>query len=199
MLRLLITEETAQSALERVKRAVGFLTAPIKPAHAWSPRTIARKMRDPALRLRLAREALALEPHCPVCTRLASAADGTLKLLFAILEVGPDRDAYQTGYALCVAHFARALALEPSPETRRVLVETEAAKLALLHWELEEFIRKSGWDSRPEARQTEGATPWKAVLRFSGSLGRETGMSGGTSLPWEQSRDSALLRDMPGQ
>lgn len=50
------------------------------------------------------------------------------------------------------------------------LVELEAAKLACLEWELEEALRKSGWEYRPEAPGAE-ATAWRrALLKFSGSL-----------------------------
>ncbi len=198
-LAMLITEDAVGRALDGVKRAAGRLTASSKPTRPWSPRAVVQKMRDPALRLRLAREVLALEPVCPVCKRLEIAADRTLMLLFALLGVRPHRDVYQSGYALCVAHFVRALALGPPPVIQSVLVETESAKLAQLDWELEEFLRKSGWESRPEPKQAEQETPWKAVLRFSGSLGRETGQNRGWSFPWDQDRNSALLRERAGQ
>ncbi len=180
----LIAEVAVQAALGSVQTALRFLRGPEKkPEHRWSVKDVVQKVRGPAQRLRSAREALAPEPFCPVCTRLGPAADRTLTLLFALLEVRCHRDPFQAGYGLCVRHFARALALGPPPQIRAVLVETVAAKLAVLHWELEEFSRKTGWDARPEAKQSEGRVPWKALLRFSGSLGRsareETGPAQG--------------------
>ena len=61
----------------------------------------------------------------------------------------------------------------PPPRIRQTLVEGEAAKLARLSWELEEMMRKSAWDYRPEAAGTE-ATSWRrAIAKFSGAFTAE--------------------------
>lgn len=80
----------------------------------------------------------------------------------------------EAGYGLCLKHLAHALTLDVTPPVRGRLVEIEAAKLACLEWELEEALRKSGWEYRPEAPGAE-ATAWRrALLKFSGLLDRRS-------------------------
>ncbi|HSQ53738.1 MAG TPA: hypothetical protein VLM86_00515 [Candidatus Bathyarchaeia archaeon] len=47
-------------------------------------------------------------------------------------------------------------------------MEVEAAKLSLLQWELEEFMRKDAWMFRPEEAGAERTAWIRAVRRFSG-------------------------------
>lgn len=126
-------------------------------------------------RLRSAREALTRGLQCPVCERLAVARDRALSLLFALIEDRHHRTAVEGGYGLCLKHFSRALALDPAPAARAVLVEVAAARLARLQWELEEATRKIAWTVRAETAGTEQTAWRRAVLRFSGSLARELG------------------------
>lgn len=71
---------------------------------------------------------------------------------------------------LRVKHLAGALAADPPPATRALLVEVESARLAVLGWELEEARRKSAWQFRPEQRGAEQTAWRRALLRCAGSL-----------------------------
>lgn len=158
-----------------VGRAIQILTpSPPPEPERWSER-IKRRLQEPRHRFRAAREMVARALECPVCRRLAVARDRTLALLFALLEDRQHRVLFEDGYGLCLKHVSRALALRPAPSIRAVLVEVEAAKLARLHWELEEQMRKAAWNVRPESKGAEGGAWQRAVLRFSGSLGQKAG------------------------
>jgi hypothetical protein len=90
--------------------------------------------------------------------------------LFALLESPKHQARFEEGYGLCLRHFSRALALKPSETVRAILMEVDAAKLALLQWELEESMRKDAWSSRPEKAGTEHTAWERAIHRFSGSF-----------------------------
>jgi hypothetical protein len=124
----------------------------------------------PRRREQQARGGLVRVPPCPLCRRLATAEDRTLALLFAVMEDRYHRPVIDGGYGLCLKHLARALALDPAPAARRALLEIEGAKLARLQWELEEAMRKVGWEWRPEAAGTEASAWRRAVVKFSGSF-----------------------------
>jgi hypothetical protein len=107
---------------------------------------------------------------CPVCHRLAVARDRAILLLFALLESPQHQTRFSTGYGLCLRHYSRSLSLKPSERVRTILREVEAAKLALLQWELEETMRKDAWMFRPEEAGAERTAWSRAVRRFSGSF-----------------------------
>lgn len=119
---------------------------------------------------RTTREILARGIRCPVCHRLSVAAQRATELLVALLEDPGDRTALQRGYGLCLKHFVHALPKAPSLEVRDALVRMQDARLAVLHWELEESGRKAAWQYRPEAKGREDTAWQRALFRFSGSL-----------------------------
>ncbi len=170
---------TAQKALRAVlgQLRVGTqsLNPPPGPGHPRLVRRLRQAVRGPRFRLRMAREALTRPLRCPVCDQLVLAGDRALALLFALVEDRQHRAAFEGSYGLCLRHFSRALALEPPPQVRAVVAQVEAAKLARLGWELEESLRKVGWNFRPESKGTEQTAWRRAVVRFSGSLGGEAG------------------------
>jgi hypothetical protein len=105
---------------------------------------------------------------CPVCRRLESARDRTLLLLFALLEEGTQRTAFEAGYGLCLKHFPCALSLRPKPTVAEFIADVQLAKLSRLEWELTEYLRKQAWSARPEKKDEEQRAPARAVHRFSG-------------------------------
>lgn len=121
------------------------------------------------------RAALVREPGCPICVRLAIARDQSLRLLFALLEEKRHRAVFEGGYGLCLRHYARAVALDPSPEVWAFLRTIETAKLARLSWELGETGRKEAWQYRPEPKGSECSSPVRAIYRFSGRLDLDDG------------------------
>jgi hypothetical protein len=169
------TEAALRTGLGQVRAAFQLHRPPPSPNRERLLLRVRKALWGPSLRLGSAREALARPIRCPVCERLAMAKDRSLLLLFALLEDRQHRSVVENGYGLCLKHFSRALALDPVPPVRAALIESEAAKLARLQWELEESLRKVSWTWRPEAKGAE-QTAWKrAVLKFSGSLAREGG------------------------
>jgi hypothetical protein len=120
--------------------------------------------------VRRVRRSLGRPLPCPVCHRLSVAGDRALLLLFALLESPRHQARFAGGYGLCLGHFSRSLALNPSGRIGAILLEVMASKLALLQWELEESMRKDAWMFRPEAAGTEHTAWERAIRRFSGSF-----------------------------
>jgi len=162
------------AVLSEVRTAVRTLKPPPPKDRERPVQRLKRILSGPRRRLREARRVLARGVRCPVCARLTVASDRTLSLLFALLEDRQHLATIESSYGLCLKHFSRALALNPNPEVRAILVAVENAKLARLQWELEESLRKAAWNYRPEAKGTEQTAWRRAVLRFSGSLTQET-------------------------
>jgi hypothetical protein len=161
-------------ALDRARASI-HLAAGALALPARSARLLSERLREilggPRRRLRIAREILLRPLECPVCDRLGVARDRALTLLLSLLEDDAGRAAFQSGHGLCLGHFARALEMQPPTEKAAVLVAVQSARLASLHWELEEAGRKSAWHFRPEGQGSEHTAWRRAMLRFSGSLG----------------------------
>jgi hypothetical protein len=165
---------TLRRALEAasvpLRRSLLALSPPPVPESGSLLHRILETFQQRSPRLREARRFLAGTPPCPLCNRLAEARDRILALLFALLEAPHHRSAFERGYGLCLGHFSRAMALRPPPAARAILMEVEAARFALLQWELEESLRKDAWTNRPETPGAEHIAWRRAVRRFSGSV-----------------------------
>lgn len=174
-LAVAVAQQALSTVLGEVRTAIRVLK-PAPPKDLERPvERLKRVLWGPRRSLKGAREVLTRTVRCPVCARLAVARDRILALLFALLEDRQHLATVEGSYGLCLKHFSRALALNPAPKARAALIEVEAAKLARLHWELEESLRKVAWHYRPEARGREQTAWQRAVVRFSGSLTEETG------------------------
>lgn len=163
-------EKALGGGLGQVGAAIQTLHPPPRREHERPLQRFRDTLRGPRQRVRAARAAVSRPPRCFVCERLAVARDRSLSLLFALLEDRQHRAVVESGYGLCLKHFSRALGLRPVPAIRAIFVEVEAAKLARLQWELEEYVRKVAWNVRPEPKGTEQTAWRRALLRFSGSL-----------------------------
>ncbi len=170
---------TAERALGTVLEEVRMAIKVLKPPPAKNPRRPLERLKDaivgPRRRFQAARAAIGRPVRCPVCARLALARDQALALLFALLEDPQHLARVEASYGLCLKHFSRAIMLDPTPEARAGLIAVENGKLAPLGWELDEALRKSAWNYRPEAKGAEQTTWRRAILRFSGSLGESAG------------------------
>jgi hypothetical protein len=123
-------------------------------------------------RLRAAREVLALRATCPQCVLLRETVDSTLRLLFALLGKRHHRGAYEQGHGLCLQHLVRACQLQPDRAAGEYLVRAMTADLRLLHWELEDVVRRSGWEVRSGGQPLDDSgLAAKALRRFSGTAG----------------------------
>jgi hypothetical protein len=160
-------------ALSRLEEASKTLRSPMPHYPARPVAQLVEAVAGPRRRERQARAGLVREAHCPACRRLDVAEERTLALLFALAGDRAHRPDIERGYGLCAPHFRRALALEPPEDVRQGLIEIEAAKLARLEWELDEAMRKVGWEYRPEATGTETGAWRRALMKLSGSLADE--------------------------
>jgi hypothetical protein len=166
------THRVVEASLDEIRMRTDTLAG--RPEAGKGRRPLARleeAIRGPRRRLQLTRGALARPLRCRLCERLTLAENRALALLFALLEDRRHRATVERGHGLCLNHLARALALGPAPDIVADLVAVEMARLACLQWELEEALRKSAWQFRPEARGAESTAWRRALLRFSGSLG----------------------------
>jgi hypothetical protein len=119
-----------------------------------------------------ARATLARSSLCPVCRRIETARERTLLLLFALLEESRHRSAFERGYGLCIRHFKAVPGLRPAEPALDAIIAVECAKLPRLAWDLEEYLRKTSWSQRPEAKGDELTASRKALERFSGTSWR---------------------------
>jgi len=156
--------------LEQIRIAIKSLPLSPVPDRGGILTRMGNAIRGSHGRLQATRDVIARDLPCPVCHRLALARDRIIALLFSLLMDPQHRVRFERGYGLCLRHYSRALALTPSPMVRAILTEIEFAKLSVLHWELEESLRKDAWSYRPEAAGTEHVAWRRAVLRFSGSF-----------------------------
>jgi hypothetical protein len=88
---------------------------------------------------------------------------------------------FELCHCLCPKHFARALTLEPAPAVCGFLITAHSAKSSCFEWELDEFLRKTQWNTCSEAHGTEQTAPFRALLRCFGSLPGD--IEGGSAAP----------------
>lgn len=110
-----------------------------------------------------ARRALRPEP-CPACGAAATARERTAALIAASIGHPVVRTAYEEGDGLCLRHLPSALA-QSRPEDALVLIRAARVRLAVLGWELEEFLRKQSWGARFEGAGPEGGA-WHRAAEF---------------------------------
>lgn len=158
---------TVGARLELAARALRAATPAPRGALAARLRETLRGDRD---RVRRARAGLAVAVRCPLCQRLAAARDRAIDLLFAIGASGDGRALVGAGPGLCMKHLACVLAGRPPAPLRETVVDVELGRLACLEWELEEALRKSAWECRPEPRGRESTAWRRAMAKFSGAL-----------------------------
>jgi hypothetical protein len=159
----------AKVTQQQLTQGVGLLPTTSGQGQRW------RQMLGIKGGLGKSRAALTRDLTCPLCARLRLAQENALRLLFALLAAPHHRTDFQRGYGLCLRHLVRALELA-KPDIREVLLDATAAKLAVLHWELDEDLRKSAWQYRPEAKGSEQHAWRRAMLRFSGYLAKASAL-----------------------
>ncbi len=153
---------TAKKALDGALAQIGLALSKLQ---GEPTRMISKK----AL-IRTGREALAQDLLCPVCGHLRTMRDRVLLLLFTLLGRRRQRDNFEEGAGLCLTHFRSALALNPEPWLLDFLCRAQKTKLSLVHWETEEYSRKSSWGGRPEPKGMEQSAPLRALQQFSGCM-----------------------------
>lgn len=104
---------------------------------------------------------------CPVCHAAETARERTLSLIAASLGDPGVEQAYKAGDGVCWRHLPGAVTRAQSSEAALAL-HTARVRLAVLNWELEEYLRKQSWDTRHEARGPEGGAWQRAARLLSG-------------------------------
>ncbi len=102
---------------------------------------------------------------CPACQAEATAAERILLLLLAALGDPSVRASYHRGPGLCPRHLSQALTLARVSEEPLVLAQGARVRLAVLAWELEEYLRKQAWTVRYEGAGPEGDA-WLRAVEF---------------------------------
>ncbi len=113
-----------------------------------------------------ARRTFRLEP-CPLCQAVGTARERTIALIAASLGDPTIRRAYEIGDGLCLRHLPAAVARARRDELL-ILIRPVRARLGVLEWELEEFLRKQSWTVRYEAMGPERGAWQKAAQSLSG-------------------------------
>ena len=106
--------------------------------------------------------------YCPLCSRMDTAKNRGLNLLFSLLQERRYCIDFENGHGLCLKHLADALDMQPSDKIAGFLIRVASAKLGVLEWELEEAMRKTAWTARPEIKGSEQSAWHRALARFSG-------------------------------
>jgi predicted hydrocarbon binding protein len=164
-------EKALEVALTRVRFVIKkFREKPPPPDFKRPVQALMSTVRGGKPFLRVGRDTLARDFHCPLCNLLNTVRDRTLLLLVRLLEQHHQRARFEAGYGLCLKHFARAFGFEVDSSVMDFLCQVQAAKLGVLEWELEEYSRKSAWQARPEAKGAEYSAHLRALRRFSGCL-----------------------------
>jgi len=112
------------------------------------------------------REPKARPARCQACERLAVASDVAIERLLVLLEEPQHRAALESGYGLCLKHFARAYVLLPNGRIRSFLTALHLGKLPALGARL----RAIGPTVEPVASSNVALLrPWQLAIRwFSG-------------------------------
>jgi hypothetical protein len=166
-----VAEKALEVALTRVRFVIKKFREKPPPSDFKRPvQALMTTVRGGKPFIRVGRDSLARDFHCPLCTLLNTLRDRTLVLLVRLLEQRHLQERFEAGYGLCLKHFARAFAFEVDSSVVEFLCRVQAAKLGVLEWELEEYSRKSAWQARPEPKGAEFHAHLRALRRFSGCL-----------------------------
>jgi len=164
-------EKALEVALTRVRFCIKkFQEKPPPPDFKRPVQALMTTVRGGNPFIRVGRDTLARDFHCPLCNLLNTLRDRTLVLLVRLLEQRNQRARFEAGYGLCLKHFVRAFAFEFDSSVGEFLCQVQAAKLGVLEWELAEYSRKSAWQARPEPKGAEFSAHLRALRRFSGCL-----------------------------
>ena len=117
------------------------------------------ELREPVLRTRL----------CPACRFQSEHADRLADLLDRALGDAGIAHHYEDASGVCFRHFPLAIRRCTEPSNVRLLLHTQYTRVAVLHWELEEYWRKFDWAHRWEPRGDEQAAWRRAVAQYTGT------------------------------
>ena len=117
------------------------------------------ELREPVMRTRL----------CPACRFQRERADRLADLLDRALGDAGIARRYEDASGVCFRHLPVAIRRCTEPGTVRLLLRTQYTRVAVVHWELEEYQRKRDWTHRWEPRGDEQAAWRRAVAQYTGT------------------------------
>jgi hypothetical protein len=147
-------------ARQRTPRVTGW--------HAfWEGVTEGR--RSMAQRLAELREPIVRPPLCLACRFQSERADRLADLLDRTLGDTRIAQRYEETSGACFRHLPLAIRHCSDPRNVRLLLRTQSTRVAVVHWELEEYWQKLNWTHRWEPRGDEQDAWYRAVTQYTGT------------------------------
>jgi hypothetical protein len=129
---------------------------------------VASVLESPRDRLNDLRSVAFRSDLCQACLQIQTTTKRRLELILRLLEDPLGRQAYQSGWGLCLRHCIEAAKLAEVPSALAELLSAQIARLRLLEWELEEASRKDNWSVRYEPKGPESDVWRRAAYQFCG-------------------------------
>ena len=119
-------------------------------------------------RLAELREPLMHTHLCPVCRFQREHRDRLVDLLDSMLGDRGLARHYEAADGICFRHLPLAISRCRQPDNVSFLLRTRYTRLAVIHWELEEYWRKRDWAHRWEPGGDEQTAWYRAINQYTG-------------------------------
>jgi hypothetical protein len=116
------------------------------------------ELREPVVRLHL----------CPACRFQGEHTNRLADLLDGMLGDASLARHYECADGICFRHLPLAISRCRQPGNVNFLLRTQYTRLAVIHWELEEYWRKRDWTHRWEPRGDEQTAWCRAITQYTG-------------------------------
>jgi hypothetical protein len=130
---------------------------------------IAEGRRSMTKRLAELREPVVHTHLCPACRFQREHAERLADLLDRALGDTGIARRYEDASGICFRHLPLAIRRCTEPKIVMLLLRTQYTRIAVVHWELEEYWRKLNWTHRWEPKGDEQAAWCRAVAQYSGT------------------------------
>ncbi len=130
---------------------------------------VAEGRRSMTKRLAELREPMVQTRLCPACWFQRERADRLADLLDCALGDAGIARRYEDASGVCFRHLPLAIRRCTEPSHVRLLLRTQYTRVAVMHWELEEYWRKRDWTHRWEPKGDEQAAWRRAVAQYTGT------------------------------
>lgn len=106
---------------------------------------------------------------CPACRFQEERVERVADLLDRALGDSGSARRYEDTSGVCFRHLPLAIRRCTDPSNVRLLLHTQYTRIAVVHWELEEYWRKSDWTHRWEPKGDEQSAWRRAVAQYTGT------------------------------
>jgi hypothetical protein len=120
-------------------------------------------------RLAELREPIVRPPLCLACRFQSERADRLAHLLDRALGDAGVIRSYEDASGVCFRHLPLAIRHCTDPSHVRLLLRTQSTRIAVIHWELEEYWQKLNWTHRWEPKGDEQDAWCRAVAQYTGT------------------------------